>query len=108
MSNILVDLSNSMAAAAEKAAASTLLVNARRRMPASGIAFAADLVLTAEHVIERDEDISVLLPNGKESAAKLAGSDPGSDLAVLRLDKQLLTPAQTSSEVKIGQLVLAL
>jgi len=40
MSNILVELSNSMAAATEKAAVSTVLVNGRRRMPASGIAFA--------------------------------------------------------------------
>lgn len=108
MSNILVELSNSMAAAAEKAAASTVLVNARRRMPASGIAFAADLVLTAEHVVEREDDISILLPDGTQAAAKLAGRDPGSDLAVLRLEKGLMTPAQAAAQVKIGQLVLAL
>ncbi len=108
MSNILVELSNSMAAATEKAAASTLLVNARRRMPASGIAFAADLVLTAEHVIEREDGISVLLADGTETAARLAGRDPGSDLAVLRLEKQLLTPAEPALQVRIGQLVLAL
>jgi S1-C subfamily serine protease len=108
MSNILVELSNSMAAATEKAAASTLLVNGRRRMPASGIAFAADLVLTAEHVIERDDGISVSLADGSEAAARLAGRDPGSDLAVLRLEKQLLTPAEPAMQVRIGQLVLAL
>jgi S1-C subfamily serine protease len=108
MSNILVELSNSMAAAAEKAAASTVLVNARRRMPASGIAFAADLVLTAEHVVEREDDISILLPDGTQAAAKLAGRDPGSDLAVLRLEKELMTPARAATQVKIGQLVLAL
>jgi S1-C subfamily serine protease len=108
MSNILVELSNSMAAATEKAAASTLLVNARRRMPASGIAFAPDLVLTADHVIEQEEGITVLLPNGMEAAVKLAGRDPGSDLAVLRLEKEQATPAGPASQVRIGQLVLAL
>ena len=61
MSNVLVELSNAMAGAAEKAGASTVLVNARRRMPASGIAFAADLVLTANHVIEQEEGITVIL-----------------------------------------------
>ena len=108
MSNILVELSNSMAAAAEKAAASTVLVNARRRMPASGFAFAADLILTADHVIEREDGITVLLPNGTEAAATLAGRDPGSDLAVLRLEKERLTPAQAATQARIGQLVLAL
>jgi len=108
MSNILVELSNSMAAATEKAAASTVLVNARRRMPASGIAFATDLVLTADHVIEREDGITVLLADGTESAAKLAGRDPGSDLAVLRLEKELMTPAEAAMQARIGQLVLAL
>jgi S1-C subfamily serine protease len=97
-----------MAAAAEKAAASTVLVNARRRMPASGFAFAADLILTADHVIEREDGITVLLPNGTEAAATLAGRDPGSDLAVLRLEKERLTPAQAATQARIGQLVLAL
>ena len=108
MSNILVELSNSMAAATEKAAASTVLVNARRRMPASGIAFATDLVLTADHVIEREDGITVLLADETKSAAKLAGRDPGSDLAVLRLEKELMTPAEAAMQARIGQLVLAL
>ena len=110
MSNILVELSNSMAAATEKAAASTVLVNARRRMPASGIAFAPDLVLTADHVVEQEDGITVLLPGGTQAAAKLAGRDPGSDLAVLRLEpgQGPLTPAQAAMQASIGQLVLAL
>lgn len=108
MSNILVELSNSMAAATEKAAASTVSVSARRRMPASGIAFAPDLVLTADHVIEHEEGITVLLANGTEAGAKLAGRDPGSDLAVLRLDKERTTPAEAALKASIGQLVLAL
>ena len=108
MSNVLVELSNAMAAAAEKAGASTVLVNARRRMPASGIVFAADLVLTANHVIEQEDGITVVLPDGAEVAAKLAGRDPGSDLAVLRLEKAIAKPAETSSEARIGALVLAL
>jgi S1-C subfamily serine protease len=108
MSNVLVELSNAMAAAAEKAGASTVLVNARRRMPASGIVLAADLVLTADHVIEQEDGITVILPDGAEVAAKLAGRDPGSDLAVLRLEKAAAKPAETSSEARIGALVLAL
>lgn len=114
MSNVLVDLSNSLAAATEKAGKSTVLVNARRRMPASGIAFAADLILTANHVVEFDEEISVTLPDGSEVPAKLAGRDPGTDLAVLRLDISTgsmtgsMIAAETAPEAMVGQFVLAL
>jgi S1-C subfamily serine protease len=114
MSNILVELSNAFAAAVETAGKSTVLVNARKRLPATGIAYTADLVLTADHVVERDEDISVTLFDGTEIPARLAGRDPGNDLALLRLDISTgsmtspLTPASPASEAKIGQLVLAL
>jgi len=108
MSNLLMELSNAMADAAEKASASTVQVDARRRMPASGIAFTKDLVLTAQHVVERDEGIVVRLTGGTEVSASLAGRDPGSDLAVLKLERAIATPAEAAEGVKIGQLVLAL
>lgn len=107
--NLLAALSESMANAVEKAGAATVLVDGRRRMSASGIAFAADLVLTADHVIEREEDIPVGLPDGSQLAARLAGRDPGSDLAVLRLPSAVAAVAETApQEARIGQLVLAL
>ena len=108
MSNLLVELSNDMANAAEKASASTVLVDGRRRLPASGMAFAKDLILTANHVVERDEGIMVKLESGEDVAASLAGRDPGSDLAVLRLAHAVATLAEPAEMIKIGQLVLAL
>jgi S1-C subfamily serine protease len=108
MSNVLVELSNAMAAAAEKAGASTVMVNARRRMPSSGIAYADNLVLTADHVVEREEGITVTLSDGTEISATLAGRDPGTDLALLRLERADAKPAKTTEVAKIGQLVLAL
>ena len=108
MSNVFVELSDALAAAAEKGGASTLLVDARRRMPASGIATAADLVLTADHVVEREDGIRVTLPDGTGLAATLAGRDPGSDLAVLRLERPAAAPAEPAESARVGQLVLAL
>jgi S1-C subfamily serine protease len=108
MSNVLVELSNAMAAAAEKVGASTVMVNARRRIPATGIAYAADLILTANHVVEREEGIIVTLSDGTEVPATVAGRDHGTDLALLRLERPLANPAETAQEARVGQLVLAL
>ena len=103
--NILVELSDAIADAAETAGKSTVLVDARRKFPASGIAFSKDLILTADHVIERDEDIKVILADGTEVTARLAGRDPGTDLAVLKLDRPEAAPAEVSrTSARVGQL----
>ncbi len=114
--NIFTELSDAMASAAEQAGKSTVMVDARRRFPASGIAIAKDMILTADHVVERDEDIKVLFSDGTELTARLAGRDPGSDLAVLKLDPSTgsgQAPSATPAEIaktpaRVGQFVLAI
>jgi len=107
--NPLTDFSESLVKAVAKAGDSTVLVNGRRRLPASGIVYAPDLILTADHVVERDEDISVLLANGTTTSATIAGRDPGNDLVLLRLDKTTTTPAEkTVHDAQVGQVVIAL
>jgi len=108
-SNPLVEFSNAMANAVAKAGAATVLVSARHRMPASGIVYASDWVVTANHVVEVDEGISVMLEDGTEIEASVAGRDPTTDLAVLHLAHP--APAVATSvaqEARVGQLVLAL
>ncbi len=108
-SSPLTLLSEAMVKAVEKVAQATVLVNGRRRMPASGIIYASGLVVTADHVVERDEDISIILADGSNVSASIAGRDPGSDLALLRLAKTNLVPAERSSgDPKVGQLVFAI
>ena len=107
--NVLVELSDALADAAEKAGKATVLVNARRRMPASGIVYAPDLVLTADHVVEREDGIKVILADGTEVSARVAGRDAGSDLAVLKLERAAGSIAEaTKSPARLGQIALAL
>jgi S1-C subfamily serine protease len=109
-SSVLSSLSNDLADAVERGGASTVTVNARRRMPASGIVWAPDgLIVTANHVVERDDDITIGLPDGRSLPATIAGRDPGSDLAVLRIEASDLTAAtKAAEEIKPGHLVLAI
>ena len=111
--NIFTELSDAMADAVEQAGKFTVLVEARRRFPASGILFAKDMILTADHVVERDEDIKVLLGDGMELTARLAGRDPGTDLAVLKLDLSAGTASTTPAELaktpaRVGEFVMAI
>jgi S1-C subfamily serine protease len=108
-SNPLAALSDALADAAEAAGACVATVEARRRIPASGLLFSTEHVLTADHVVEREEEIRVFLPDGSQVGATLAGRDPGTDLALLRLDSPAVQPARvTPREPRVGQLVLAL
>src|SRR3546814_394027 len=79
--------SDGLAAAVERVSASTVLVSARRHIPATGVVWSEDgLIVTADHVIETEDDITVGLPDGREVQAQLVGRDPGSDLALLRIE----------------------
>jgi S1-C subfamily serine protease len=107
---VLTQLSEALAAAVERAGRSTVTVHARRRIPASGTVWQPGVILTCDHVLERDEDIAVTTPDGRELPARLAGRDPGSDLAVLRVDATDLVPAEPAPDgsARVGHLVLAI
>ena len=67
-------------------------------------------VVTNNHVVEAADEIQVALADGRTVAAKLVGTDPETDLAVLKVDLADL-PAITfgsSDEIKIGDVVLAI
>lgn len=109
MTDVAVDLSNSLAAAVDRAAPAVVRVNGRRRGPASGVVYRDDgVVVTAHHVLEWDEGIEVVLADGRALAATLLGRDPGTDLAVLRVDaSDLAVPDWSSAAPRAGHLVLA-
>lgn len=110
MSNVLVDLSNQFAELVKSAGQSVVRVEGRRRIPASGIVWSADgLIITASHVVARDEGIRVGLADGNSLDAALVGRDPSTDLAVLRVDATLAPLAEANKQdVAVGNLVLAL
>src|SRR5437868_8906125 len=91
--DVLGTLSNSMADAVERVRPALVLVNGRQRQPASGVIFAPEHVLTADHVIDREEDLTIETDDGHTLAAQLAGRDPVSDLALLKVAGLALDPA---------------
>lgn len=108
---VLAAVSDELAAAVEAASASVVAVHGRRRIPATGIVWRdGGIVVTADHVLEQEEDITVSTAADEKVAATIAGRDPGSDLAVLRVTGSAPSPATLAQDgaLKVGNFVLAL
>lgn len=100
--------SDSLAAAVEQAAKSVVTVDARGRLPATGLVWsAAGEILTADHVVQRDENINITLADGSAHSANVVGRDPASDLALLKVDASGLALPAFAESIKVGHLVLA-
>lgn len=111
MVETLKHLSDEMAALVAASSDAIVRIDGRQRLAASGIVWQADgIILTAHHVVERDEGITVGLADGTTVDATVVGRDPGADLAVLRVNRTNLTAATwvDGGELKVGHLVLAL
>jgi S1-C subfamily serine protease len=105
---MLGKLSDQMADAVERIAPALVMVNGRKRQPASGVVYAQSLVLTADHVLEREEDLTIQTHDERTLAARFVGRDPATDLAVLRVDDLNLEPAPTAqAAARVGQFALA-
>lgn len=105
----LLALSNDLADAVERAGRSTVAVKARQRVSSSGVHWRQGVIVTADHTIERDDGITVTLPDGRTVQASIAGRDSGTDLAVLKIEDANLPPADVgdSAALKVGNVVLA-
>jgi len=77
----------------------------------SGVIVSPDgYILTNEHVVQAADEIEVALPDGKKMLAKVVGSDPETDLAVLRVDAHGLRAITfgSSAALRVGDVVLAI
>lgn len=109
MGSALAALSNDLAAAVERASQAVVAVNARPRTPSSGVYWRQGGIVSADHTIKREEEITVRLSDGRVLAATLAGRDPSTDLAVLKVEAtDFPTPeVGDATSLRVGHLALA-
>src|ERR1700731_1153894 len=67
-------------------------------------------IVTNNHVLNGTDDVTVQLSDGRQSKAKIVGTDGQIDLAVLKIDLENLTPLPIgdSDKVRVGQIVMAI
>jgi S1-C subfamily serine protease len=101
----LSDFSSQLADLVERAAAFVVSVDGRHRRPGSGIVIGPELVVTADHLLER-EDVAVRVDE-RRLPATVAGRDPASDIAVLRVPGLDGNPPARGNEPRVGQLAVS-
>lgn len=106
-SDLLTSFSTELADTVAAAAPSVVQVQGRRR-PASGLVYADNVVLTTVRALGREDDLRVRRHDGRALDAELAGWDPTTSLAVLRvagLEAPAIAPARAPA--RVGHLALA-
>jgi serine protease Do len=79
-----------------------------RRSPSSGIVWEKNLIVTADHLLPRQEEVQVAFSNGEAISALVAGRDPGTDLALLKTTTELKPVEKETSELSAGQLAVSI
>ena len=108
--DLMTTFSNHLADAVQAAAPSVVQVHGRRR-PATGLVYADNVVLTMVRALGREDGLHVRRHDGQTLDAELAGWDPATSLAVLRVpdlaSKPIASAVLPSTDPRVGQLALA-
>jgi serine protease DegQ len=108
--NSWLALSQGLAAAVERVSPSIVAIDARPRVRTSGVVWRPGIVVSTNHTIRRDDEITVALHDGSSQPAALVGRDSGTDLAVLRIEdgaEQPIAQIGEAAELRVGHFVLA-
>ena len=107
--NPLLALSDALSGLVESVANGLVGVLSHGRLVASGFAWKADAAITASDALEADDEISLLLADGRTLAATLTGRDPSTDVALIsvRNGALLSLPSPAGKGARVGGLVLA-
>ncbi len=107
MSTALQDLSAALEGAVAQLAPSIVSV-ASHRMQASGFVWRPGLVVTSDEGLAEEGEVRVTLPGGEEAAARIAGRDSSTAVALLRVERADLRPVAMAASIPApGALVLA-
>jgi S1-C subfamily serine protease len=109
MDSVLM-FSNELALAVERAGRAVVAVNARARLGSTGVHWRPGLIVTADHTVHVDNDVTITSPDGRAVTATVAGRDPAIDVAILKVDAPDLAVAEVadSDAIRVGHIVMAL
>jgi S1-C subfamily serine protease len=107
-SDVLGQLSAAIAARAEAANNTVVAIRLGEGRHLTGLVWQPGVVVVSEQSLPRGEEFELVVPGGATGAAKLAGRDSSTNIAVLKTDEQIAAPVFSAAEAQVGALGLAI
>jgi S1-C subfamily serine protease len=107
-SDVLSQLSVAISARAEAAKTAVVAVGLGEGRHLTGVAWQPGVIVVSEQALPRGDDFELVGPGGSTVAAKLAGRDASTNIAILKTAETVVAPAFTAAEPRVGTLALAI
>lgn len=106
--DLLVQFSNALAARAEAASHAIVAIRLAHERHITGMVWRSGIVVASEQALPRKDEFELVAPGGSIVAAKIAGRDPSTNIAVLRPAEPIASPSIAVSEARTGAVALAI
>jgi S1-C subfamily serine protease len=104
----LAEFSNALATRAEAAKEAIVAIRLAQGRHITGMVWRPEIVVASEQSLPRKDDFELVAPGGAVVAAKMAGRDPATNVAILRLAEPLAAPSIAAGEAQTGAVALAI
>src|SRR5580693_580317 len=104
----LVQFSNALAARAEAAKNAVVAIRLAHGRHITGTVWGSEIVVASEQSLPRTDDFELVVAGGATVAARIAGRDPSTNIALLRPAQPIAAPSLSSGEARTGALALAI
>jgi S1-C subfamily serine protease len=105
--DLLAQFSNAVAARTELAKKAVVAIGLARERHMTGMVWRPDIVIASEQSLPRNDDFELVTSGGSVVTARIAGRDPSTNIAILRLAGSLASPSIAAGEAHTGAVVLA-
>src|SRR6476660_2378197 len=105
--DLLAQFSNAVAARTELAKNAVVAIGLARERHMTGMVWRPDIVIASEQSLPRNDDFELVTSGGSVVTARIAGRDPSTNIAILRLAGSLASPSIAAGEAQTGAVVLA-
>jgi S1-C subfamily serine protease len=106
--DLLVQFSNALTTRAEAAKIAVVAIRLSHGRHITGMAWRSEIVVASEQSLPRKDEFETVAADGAVLTAKIAGRDPGTNIAILRLAQSIASPSIAAGEARTGAVALAI
>jgi S1-C subfamily serine protease len=106
--DLLAQFSNALAARAELAKNAVAAIRLAHQRHLTGLVWRSDIVVASEQSLPNKDEFELVAAGGSIATARIAGRDPATNVAILRLAEPIVSPSIAAGEVRTGAVALAI